>query len=168
MPSHMSLRTCVPLQIIIRLCNLKNISNINKRKISSRSKVVNNTLDPVSILCSMKTHKCDFCPSYQLPSIGCQVISINRLKSSSPGRLNVHCFYGTVVPVPSGSQYAQTVLCIHYHCIGNGDVYSVEYFTMDEFAARRMEHVPQEYLARIVADGVSITSDTVILCDIML
>jgi hypothetical protein len=103
-----------------------------------------------------------------LPSVGSRVVSINRLKTNIHN-LEAYCFYGTVAPVPSGPQYAKVAVCVHYHCIHSPkEVYSKEYMTLTEFTTRQVKHIPQEFLRQIEKDGMCITANTVILCDIIL
>ena len=186
MPSRVSTRACVPLYTIVALCNLKS-SGIQKRQVLSldtpqHSKRWLHMLDPVSLLCSMKAHKCksyitsspETKPTEHsidingLPLVGSQVVSINRLKTNSCN-LEAYCFYGTVAPVPSGPQYAKVAVCVHYHCIHSPkEVYSKEYMTLTEFTTRQVKQIPQEFLGQIEKDGVCITSNTVILCDVAL
>lgn len=190
MPSRVSTRVCVPLRIIIALCNLKRETSIRKRYVlykpltetPPRAKRRAHVLDPVTLLCSIKSYKyksyITTSPETEpseltfdnktLPPVGSKVVSINRLKTNSRNHLEAHCFYGTVAPVPSGPQYAKVAVCVHYHCTDTTDVYSVEYMTLTEFTTRRVRQIPQHFIGQIETDGVYISSNTVILCDIAL
>jgi hypothetical protein len=138
-------------------------------------------LDPVSLLCSIKNHKCEPCiiaspetkPDHSidniaLPPVGCQVVSINFVKTNARN-LEPYCFYGIVAPVPSGPQYAKVSVCVHYHCTHSPkEVYSKEYMTLAEFTTRQVKQIPQKFLGQIEKDGACITANTVILCDVAL
>ena len=186
MPARVSTRVYVPFYTIVALCNLKS-AGIRKRQVLSldtpqRSKRWLCMLDPVSLLCSMKAHKCEPCitaspetkptehsiDNIALPPVGSNVVSINRLKTNSHNP-KVCCFYGIVAPVPSGPQYAKVAVCVHYHCTHSPkEVYSKEYMTLAEFTTRQVKHIPQEFIGQIKKDGVCITANTVILCDVAL
>jgi hypothetical protein len=113
MPARVSARVCVPLRIIVALCNLK-CTGIQKRKVlpletPQWTKRWLHILDPASLLCSIKAYKykpritsnTETEPSEltfnnkTLPPVGSKVVSINRLKTNSRN-LKPYCFYGTV------------------------------------------------------------------------